>query len=103
MFWILDGGTCHQTDKQAMELERLYPNIIVINLPAHASWLNQAAIYVSILARKVLIPNDFESVEDLIRRIIGSQDIYSRVARPFNWQFTRYDLHGYLKSLESAA
>lgn len=31
-----------------MELERLYPNIIVINLPNHASWLNQAEVYLSI-------------------------------------------------------
>ncbi len=48
VFWILDNSTCHRTDKQTMELERLYPNMIVVNLPRHASWLNQDEIYFSI-------------------------------------------------------
>jgi hypothetical protein len=84
VFWILDNGTCHRTDKQIMELERLYPNIIVANLPGHASWLNEDETYLSVLAPKVLTLNGFGSVDDLIQKIIRFQDLYSQTAKPFN-------------------
>lgn len=103
VFWILDNGTCHRTDKQIIELERLYPNVIVVNLPTHASWLKQGEVYFSILTRKVLTPNNFESVHHLIQKVIRFQDLHSRVAKPFNWRFTRDNLHNYPRSLELVA
>lgn len=36
-----------------------------VNIPIHASWLNQIEIYRSIVQRKVLTPNDFSSLRQL--------------------------------------
>ena len=69
VIWVLDNGTCHRTDKQIMELERLYPNMIVVNLPLHASWLNQAEIYFSILVRNQTIP--YNGPRNLDTRMMG--------------------------------
>ena len=43
----------------AARLQARYPNLILVHLPTHASWLNQIAIFFSIVQRKVLTPNDF--------------------------------------------
>jgi hypothetical protein len=56
VFWIVDNGSSPRGAKAARELERRYPNLIVVHLPTHASWLNQVEIYFSMIQRKVLTP-----------------------------------------------
>ena len=95
VFWI--GGTIHRCERAVRRLRSRFPNLVLVHLPAHASWLNQIEIYFSILHRKALTPADFSTRDDVAARILGFQDHYQAVARPFEWQFTRRDLHRLLK------
>ena len=83
-------------------LRKRWPNLIVVHTPVHASWLNQVEIYFSIAERKVLTPNDFNSLSHLEDALIQFQDYYALSARPFEWKFTRADLAKLLSRLELA-
>ena len=97
VFWIVDGGTIHRGQRAASRLQGRFANLVLVQLPRHASWLNQIEIYFSILQRKALTPADFPSREAVAARILGFQDHYQVVARPFEWKFTRRDLHDLLE------
>ncbi|CAN5584374.1 hypothetical protein BH24ACT21_BH24ACT21_18270 [soil metagenome] len=92
VFWIVDNGSSHRGERSIKRLEGEWPNLQLIHLPVHASWLNQIEIYFSILQRKVLTPNDFADLEVLAEHLIAFQERYERVAEPFAWKFTRHDL-----------
>ena len=100
VFWIVDNGTAHRGPKAARRLRRRHPNLILVHGPIHASWLNQVEIYFSILQRKLLTPSDFPSLTALSDAILGFQRRYQKIAKPFQWRFTRKDLHALLHSLE---
>ena len=53
----------------------------------------------SIVQRKVLTPNDFSSLQELEERLLAFQSHYERSASPFNWTFTRHDLHALLAKI----
>ncbi|MCA1792173.1 MAG: transposase [Thioalkalivibrio sp.] len=72
--------------------ERCGSGLTLVHLPKHASWLNQIEIYFSILQRKALTPADFASQHAVAARILGFQDHYQAIAKPFQWKFTRRDL-----------
>jgi hypothetical protein len=97
VFWIVDGGTIHRGERAARRLQGRFPNLVLVHLPTHASWLNQIEIYFSILQRKALTPVDFATRDALAARILGFQDHYQAIARPFQWKFTRRDLHRLLQ------
>lgn len=97
VFWIVDGGTIHRGERAARRLQGRFPNLVLVHLPTHASWLNQIEIYFSILQRKALTPIDFATREALAARILGFQDHYQAIARPFVWKFTRRDLNRLLQ------
>jgi hypothetical protein len=54
--------------------------------PIHASWLNQIAIYVSIVQRNVLTPNDFRCLEAAADRLENFERYFGSIARPFEWK-----------------
>lgn len=63
--------------------------------PAHASWLNQAEIWFSILVRKLLKRESFKSLEELEARLRKFIDYYNRVlAKPFKWTYAGRPLVG---------
>lgn len=97
VFWIVDGGTIHRGERAARRLQARFPNLVLVHLPTHASWLNQIEIYFSILQRKALTPADFPNRDAVAARILGFQDHYQAIARPFEWKFTRRDLHRLLQ------
>jgi hypothetical protein len=92
VFWIVDGGTIHRGQRAADRLKGQWSNLSLVHLPTHASWLNQIEIYFSVLQRKALTPSDFRSQEEVAARIVGFQHHYQKVAKPFEWRFTRSDL-----------
>jgi hypothetical protein len=49
--------------------------------------------------RKVLTSNDFENLADVERRLHDFERRYEQTAAPFEWKFTRHDLHQLLKKL----
>jgi hypothetical protein len=102
VFWVLDNGTSHRGQRCIDRLRQRWPNLIVVHLPKHASWLNQIEIYFSVVQRKVLTPADSPSVHDLQDRLLRFQDHYQQAARPFEWRFTRRDLARLFQRLDSS-
>ena len=100
VFWVVDNGTVHRGQKAIDRLHTAWPNLVLVHLPKHASWLNQIEIYFSILARKALTPCHFNDVDELAGRILDFQADYQQTAQPFDWTFTRRDLHALLDRLD---
>jgi len=92
VFWVVDNGTIHRGARAIKRLRARWPNLILVHLPIHASWLNQIEIYFSLVQRKALTPDDFVTPEDVRERLLGFQRHYQRIARPFEWRFTQADL-----------
>ena len=112
VFWVVDNGSSHRGERSVKRLQGEWPNLRLVHLPTHASWLNQIEIYFSVVARKVLTPNDFADLDELAEGLIAFQERYEQAAEPFAWKFTRYDLdrllfrlleHQWLISSSSAA
>jgi DDE superfamily endonuclease len=103
VFWIVDNGSDHRGQASIDRLEGRWRNLILVHLPVHASWLNQAEIYHSIVQRKLLDPNDFESTADLARALKEFERHYNQIAEPFDWNFTRQDLAEVLARLDEPA
>jgi len=71
----------------------------LLRLPIHASWLNQIELYFSIVQRKALSPNSFDSLDELADRWLRFGEHYRQIARPFDWTFTRADLERVLAKI----
>ena len=93
VFLIVDNGSAHRGLKSVKRLQGRYKNLNLIHAPVHASWLNQIEIYFSILQRKALTPNDFPSLAALKEHVLGFQQYYQGILKPFEWKFTRKDLN----------
>lgn len=102
VFWVVDNGSSHRGEACVGRLQRRWKNIEVVHLPVHASWLNQIEVYFSIVQRKVLSPNDCNSLCEVQERLLGFQKHYEQLARPFEWKFTRADLDKLLVRLQFA-
>jgi len=76
---------------------------MAIDIPVHASWLNQVEIFFSILQRKVLTPANSCSMDELAQRILAFQASYAQIAQPFEWRFTRSDLRKLLARLPNGS
>ena len=72
---------------------------LLVHTPIHASWVNQIEIYFSIVQRKVLTPNDFDSLATIARRLQEFEHLYNQISKPFGWKFTRNDLNDWLTRL----
>ena len=92
VFWIVDNGSSHRGQKSVERLQRRWPNLVLVHLPVHASWLNQIEIYYSIVQRKLLEPNDFDNLAALARTLNAFERHWNEIAEPFEWNFTRDNL-----------
>lgn len=101
VFWIVDNGSSHRGQAACQRLQKAYANLVLVHLPVHASWLNQVEIYFSVIQRKVLTPNDFPSLSAVATRLLGFQSHYEKIAKPFEWKFTRADLQNLLARLKT--
>lgn len=99
VFWIVDNGSSHRGRSAINRLESRWPNLVLVHLPVHASWLNQVEIYYSVLQRKLLTPNNHESLESLSQSILQFQRRYEQTAKPFQWSSTSHDLRTMLARL----
>jgi hypothetical protein len=45
------------------------------------------------------MPNDFPSLQELEQRLLAFQSHCERSGSPFNWTFTRHDLHALLAKI----
>jgi hypothetical protein len=101
VFMIIDNGSAHRGKRSIDRLQGAWPNLIVVHTPVHASWLNQGEIYFSIVQRKVVQPNDFSDIDELEQRLLAFGRRYEQIATPFEWTFTRQDLHRLLAKLDT--
>jgi hypothetical protein len=99
VFWIVDNGSSHAGKTSIRRMQGQWENARLIHLPIHASWLNQAELFFSIVQRKALTPNDFASLDDLAQRLLSFGEHYRTIARPFEWTFTRQDLNRVLAKI----
>jgi len=92
VFWIVDNGSSHAGKTSIARMRQTHENAELIHLPVHASWLNQAELFFSIVQRKALTPNDFATLPELARRLTDFGQHYRNIAQPFEWTFTREKL-----------
>jgi transposase len=91
---ILDNGPTHAPKQfEAWLVQQLAAHswnlsIQVYWLPKNASWLDQIEIWFSILQRKLLLPNHFESLSALETAINAFMAFYNQTAKPINWTYT---------------
>jgi hypothetical protein len=86
---VVDNGSSHRGQASIDRLEGQWPNLRLVHLPIHASWLNQEEIYFSVIQRKVLSPNDFTDLGEVEQRLLGFQRRYQQTAVPFDWRTPR--------------
>jgi hypothetical protein len=101
VFWIVDNGSSHRGAASIKRTRKAWPNAHLVHLPVHASWLNQAEIYFSVVQRKVVSPNDFTDLDQIRDRLAAFETRYNAVAKPFNWKFTRTDLNDLLDRINA--
>src|SRR6516165_4479427 len=101
VFWIVDNGSSHRDAASVKRMAKAWPNAHLIHLPRHASWLDQAEIYFSVIQRKALTPNDFTSLDQIRDRLAAFETRYNTIARPFTWNFTRTDLNDLLDRIDA--
>lgn len=99
VFWIVDNGSSHRGEAACQRLKKSFPNLILVHLPIHASWLNQIEIYFSVVQRKVLTPNDFTSLSQVANCLMDFEKEYEKTAVPFEWKFTSSDLKELLNKI----
>ncbi len=97
--WVVDNGSSHRGDAACQRLQARYPTLILVQLPIHASWLNQGAISCSIVQRTLLTPNDFPDLAAVVQRLLAFAARYNATAVPFHWRCTRQHLADRLAAL----
>ena len=101
VFWITDNGSSHRGAASVQRMRQAWPTAHLVHLPVHASWLDQAEIYFSVVQRKVVTPNDFTDLDQIRDRLAAFETRYNAVAAPFNWKFTRTDLDDLLHRIDA--
>jgi transposase len=82
----MDNGSSH-TSKLTKAWLEVHPRFVVHHTPVHASWLNQVEAFFSILTRKVLRRGEFDSREDLVKRMLAFIEHHAETAKPFKWVY----------------
>jgi len=100
VFWIVDNGSSHRGKAAIDRLAKRFPNAVMVHTPVHASWLNQAEIYFSVVQRKVVSPNNFTCLSHVEQRLADFELRYNATARPYQWKFTPADLDDLLHRID---
>ena len=87
---ILDNGSTHAPKQLAPWIRTLgLPFAVHIHwLPVHASWLDQIEIVFSLLQKKVLTPNDFDTTSHVEHRLLDFLAERNRTPHPIRWSYT---------------
>ncbi|HWM20792.1 MAG TPA: IS630 family transposase [Ilumatobacteraceae bacterium] len=101
VFWIVDNGSSHRGQASIDRMHQAWPTTHLVHLPVHASWLDQAEIYFSVVQRKVVAPNDFIDLDQIRERLAAFETRYNAIAAPFNWKFTRRELGNLLQRIDA--
>jgi hypothetical protein len=100
VFVIVDNNrSAHRGQRSIDRLQGAWPNLTLVHTAVHASWVNQAEIYFSVVQRKALTLNNFPDLDAVEQRLHGFARDYEQIAQPFDWKFTRQDLNMLLDRL----
>lgn len=83
---IMDNGSSH-TSKVTRAWIAAHPRIQVTYTPTHASWLDMAELWFSVLTRALLRRGEFTSRAELAEKITDFAVRYNRTAHPWNWRY----------------
>ncbi len=89
---VMDNGSSH-TSKATRAWIAAHPRITVTYTPRHASWLDMAELWFSVLTRGLLRRGEFTSRADLTEKITRFAIAYNRTAKPWNWTYDARDDH----------
>ncbi len=81
MFWVVDNVSSHRGQRAVDRMAQRWPKARFVQLPVHASWLNQVEIYFSVVQRKVLTPDDFAELAKVESRLAAFERRYEQIAR----------------------
>jgi transposase len=100
---VMDNGSSH-TSRATRAWIAAHPRITVTYTPKHASWLDMAELWFSVLTRALLRRGEFTSPADLADKITAFTIRYNRTARPWKWAYdARADHAAYLARHAAAA
>lgn len=99
IFLIMDNGSSHHPNTSPARLKALDARITAVHMPVHASWLNQAEVFFSIVSRKTLRPCDFRSKAELRNRLYSITSHLNAYAGPMAWTYTPEKLRELLTKL----
>jgi transposase len=83
---VMDNGSSH-TSRATRAWIAAHPRITVTYTPKHASWLDMAELWFSVLTRRLLRRGEFTSRADLAGKITDFTVRYNRTARPYTWTY----------------
>jgi transposase len=83
---VMDNGPSH-TSRATRAWIAAHPRITVTYTPKHASWLDMAELWFSVLTRALLRRGEFTSRADLAGKITSFAIRYNRTAKPFTWSY----------------
>jgi transposase len=89
---VMDNGSSH-TSRATRAWIAAHPRITVTFTPKHASWLDMAELWFSVLTRALLRRGEFTSRADLTDKITSFAIRYNRTARPWTWAYDARDDH----------
>ena len=78
VFWVVDDGASHRGWTAAARMSDAWPDVVMVHLPVHASWLNR--IYFWIIQRKLLVPEDFADLPALAAKTGAFERRYNSAA-----------------------
>ena len=83
---VMDNGSSHTSHATKAWLAA-HPRISVTYTPKHASWLDMAELWFSVLTRGLLRRGEFTSRTDLAEKITNFAIRYNRTAKPWKWAY----------------
>ena len=83
---VMDNGSSH-TSRATKAWLAAHPRVSVTYTPKHASWLDMAELWFSVLTRGLLHRGEFASRTDLAEKITDFAIHYNRTAKPWKWAY----------------
>lgn len=97
---VMDNGSSH-TSKATRAWIAAHPRITVTYTPKHASWLDMAELWFSVLTRGLLRRGEFTSRADLTEKITTFAIRYNQTAKPWTWAYDARDDHARYRARHS--
>ena len=98
---IMDNGSSH-TSRATRAWIAAHPRITVTCTPKHASWLDMAELWFSVLTRGLLRRGEFTSRTDLTEKITSFAIRYNQTAKPWTWAYDARDDHARYRARHSS-